>query len=762
MRIWPVFLLTASMGLWGCRSDDAPRVLSAELLDNKNPDGTAGAGETIRITLDRPLPAGAGMDQIRLWSSPPLTRLLIRAHPQPDPSVIDIELLSTPPPLAAEGTFRGDPSAERGPSGIGVDLGPAALGEQWVDFQIRRTFPILERAVWEDRKPPGAPGGNLTVDQGDWIRLVFDSEVRIAASDSQEGTENPSCPALVPGDLILPIEEDRLDDGAVPSFFEEGTNSREVRIVLGSNPRLTIAGRHRPPSSGMDQAHPFEYLPSGIAVNGTPVLPMMKIVDRRGWPGVICSQPVDIEFPPDYFFFERRAHESFPPPGHRTDHTVVDLFTGGPAVLAGGRTWDGKPTSQVLLYTPEAPSPIVPVGELSEPCYLHTANALPGPDNAANTMDDFVVIAGGTDGNQSLNLLSAVRLDPSSPNQVLVETIDSRLLVPRMYHSATSIPPNILLIDGGRYSAPRGGGGIVVNAEILSFDFQGEKIVLSGLWEFQTLARMHHTSTYLGRDADGAHYILHYGGFGIPPDRELDPAVPYFNPDEGVVLAAPELLRIETKTNGQPSWKRIPLTEKKNYKWSYQMLRYGHRAAPVGFDPLTVQDNRPREVLIVGGSLHPPNFDPDRPGRKLFQLPREGQNVGPFIAPPLYTESAEALIFRFQPASPSESTFQVLESPTGDQRIHFSLAPLDYPGILILGGENPQRPDETYITAEVYLSRERRLAPLAIPLAGSRSRLGTLVVPTPKGASVYVLGGTSSPESAGYLADIELLQINWP
>ena len=50
------FLLLAAAAAAGCKQDRAPRVISAELLDDKTADGQPGMGETIRVTLDRPLP----------------------------------------------------------------------------------------------------------------------------------------------------------------------------------------------------------------------------------------------------------------------------------------------------------------------------------------------------------------------------------------------------------------------------------------------------------------------------------------------------------------------------------------------------------------------------------------------------------------------------------------------------------------------------------------------------------------------------------
>ena len=113
------------------------------------------------------------------------------------------------------------------------------------------------------------------------------------------------------------------------------------------------------------------------------------------------------------------------------------------------------------------------------------------------------------------------------------------------------------------------------------------------------------------------------------------------NPEEGVVLASPELIRIDTSMK-EPGLARIPL----DYPYSFQMLRYGHRTVPVGFDPLMIQGNQSRAILIAGGSLQPLNFDPDRPNRILYELPRREEDIPLFInRTPDGTESADALIF---------------------------------------------------------------------------------------------------------------------
>ena len=443
-------------------------------------------------------------------------------------------------------------------------------------------------------------------------------------------------------------------------------------------------------------------------------------------------------------------------------------IAGGRAVIAGGRTWDGKAIGKVLLFNPEADRPLSAIGDLAEPRYLHTAALMAGEDGITGTLDDFILIAGGTNGSHSLSSLAAVRLDPLSPDRLSVEPLEAKLQRPRMYHTAVFIPPAFLLIDGGRSAAPSGGGGILPVAELLELDSRGERISVGRRWEFRTLARMRHSTTFLGTGPDGAAWVLGYGGFGTWPEGQIlrdrqaqaDPRrglEDRFNPDEGVVLAAPELLRIEAGPGSTAEAKLdvMPL----DFEFRHEMLRYDHRAAPVLFDALTARGGEARQVLIAGGSLQPLNYDPDRPGRTLFEPPRRPEDALLLARKPPLEACAAAILFEFHPEEPVKSSFQVIPSPTGDRRSHCVLVPLTAPGVLILGGEIPDQPEEPYATGEIYLPRERRLAPLAIPLTTPRTRFGAFSIEGPGGPTVHILGGgTSADETAGF-ADVERLRM---
>ena len=732
-----------------CGGREPPRVLVAELIEEKNPDGAAAAGETIRLTLDRPLPEGFLLEDVRVRIRPPLARLLVRVQPLSGsrPTVLDLELLSTPENLKAAGIFTdrpdgapGRPSETRPPSGIGVDLGPVAPGEQWVDLQEVRHNPELIRAVWEDRTRPGERGGNLAVDPGDAIRLRFDRPVQIAGEPGA---------VRAPADFLLPHHEDQIDDGAELSRIEPGSDPFEVRLVLGSNPRLVIAGRHRR-GNGPSGSAGADFRSSAIAVNGTPVKPMEKIADRRGNSGAISRGPIDIEFPPDYFFFEKQVDVDFPAPGHRTQFTVSPL-SGGRAVVAGGTTADGKAIAQVLLFDPQSPRIWTIIGEMPEPRSLHTATLLPGEDGQMGTLDDLVAIAGGWDGQRALGSLIVIAADPESPDRLFIETIPTALQVPRIYHSAVFVPPDRLLIEGG-YAMPSGGGasGIISTCESIAVEFRGRKASARPLRQFPARPRMHHASAYLGRDSEGVPCVFTHGGVGAPEAAARPPG--FFPIDESVVLGAPVVTRILPGGEEQASI---------DFEWSYEMLRYSHGAVAAGFDPLGSTGNAGREVLLAAGVLHPLHFDPNRPWRFLYEAPRRPEEADRVNRKPLMTENASALLFEFLPADWKRSSLRVLPSPSGERRVHATVVALDRPGILILGGENPQDPREVHISGEIYLYGEKRLAPLAIPLAAPRTRAGAATVSLGQGEAVYLFGGTLPTATAEGFSDVEKLRLEW-
>jgi hypothetical protein len=290
---WLLVAVVASLSATpGCKDGDRPRPVSAELLD-ETPDGAARAGETIRIVLDRPLPAGWSAAGVKVRAEPPV-EWTPTARRGADGRTIEVVIAAGSPQFRLEGVHGKDPGA----TGLAIDLGDGR--EVWLDLRGARSLPVLKDAVWEDASPPG---GNMVVDRGDRIRLIFDRPVDLRPADP-EGKR-----VRTPQDIILSKASDRLDDGQTHARFEKGAEEREVWIVLGSRPTLTIAGNLG--TGGMIER--FRYAaPSGLAVNGTEVLPMPKITARGGGPGAVSDREVDLRHADD-FPEPRAAGRSFPP-----------------------------------------------------------------------------------------------------------------------------------------------------------------------------------------------------------------------------------------------------------------------------------------------------------------------------------------------------------------------------------------------------------------------------------------------------------------
>ena len=181
---------------------------------------------SISIRLDRDLPQDFRLDRVHITAAPPVEwqKTVERTR---DPRLLKVRILSGASAFRSSGIHGMDASA----TGVGVDLGNGDV--EWVDLQPAPSLPVLQRAIWEDRAPQG---GNLIVDQGDSIRLVFDRPVRLNLSSPE------SARVRVQQDILLSKPNDRLDDGLNPSVLEKGENENEVRIVLGSRPVLAVGG----------------------------------------------------------------------------------------------------------------------------------------------------------------------------------------------------------------------------------------------------------------------------------------------------------------------------------------------------------------------------------------------------------------------------------------------------------------------------------------------------------------------------------------
>jgi hypothetical protein len=726
----------------GCGDGGRPRPIAAEFLD-ETPDGVAGAGETIRIALDRPLAAGWTASELKVRAAP-AGEWTPAARRGADGRSIEVEIAGGSPGFRLEGVHGRDPGA----TGLGIDLGDGT--EVWLDLGPARSLPVLQDAVWEDASPPG---GNLVVDRGDWIRLLFDRPVEI-------GFREPGGNRVrTPQDIILSKTSDRL--GQARATFEKGEDAREVRIVLGSRPTLTIAGVL---GAGGTIERYRTTAPSGLAVNGTEILPMSKIAALGGGPGSISDREIDIRHADGFPQPRAREGESFPSPGNRFFHSVTPM-AGGRAIVAGGESTDGRQAlDQVLVYDPfHAPGDAAfqVAGKLPHPSHSHTATLLAGPDEAYGTADDVVLIAGGSDGARSLGELTVLR--PIAGGGIVVEPLEDGLRVPRSDHAAAALSGTRVIIDGGR---SRGVGlppGLVGCAEVLAISFDAGKARVAEHSVFRTIARSGHTLTFLPPAGGVAARVLAYGGFGRDRRRFVDPlpfgqridGVPgddvFWPQDERTVLVSPVLIDVR---NPEASITEI------GYGFSLPLLRWGHQAflLDAGSGPEEAQ-----LVLIAGGSLRHPiqNFDG---GPDLWELPFRMRDVVPAVLPelPQGHEAASAILFRHDPRDPSRSRLEVVPHPSPDpgqtsERLSFAAVPVPGLGVVILGGEEPGGPREVRCLdgAEVFLAGEERLAELAVRLASGRARHQAYLVETETVRSIFLLGGTPGSGDKTRFSDVE-------
>jgi len=706
-------LLAAVVAVAGCRGSDEPRLISAEFED-ETPDGAALQGESIRVTLDRPLRPEAPLDRIFVSTQPPVdwTWSVERTN---DPRVLEVRILSGRPAFRWTGRHGVDPDA----TGIGLDLGDGR--RQWVDLDLAVSNPILERVVWEDRK---TPDGDLAVDQGDVLRLLFDRPVRLRAAGEDRRV-------LVPQDVLLSKpNQDRLDDGEVPATFEPGADEREVRIVLGSRPILTVFGSLPPDAPGIEREKAIA--PSSLALNGTAILPMAKVTDARGGNGSVSSRLVDVETPDDLPTPRPRQDQELPAPGSRFLHTLTQL-SGGRAVLVGGaESLTRRPLDQVVLYDPfpaearQEPAFRAVAEKLPHPTQLHTATRLAGPDSIFGTFDDVVAIAGGFDGDRSLDDLTLlVQRDDGS---IAVVPLAEKLRIARCEHAAVAVGPNSLLVDGGRKMSPDEPGGLVQCAELLNlaFDDAGAPRV-SHHAAFRTLGRASHTLSLLPPAQDGDSFVLAYGGVGRfrsqqqaieKLGQEVEDGDALVSEEKLAVLASPLLIHLRSPERSFELY----------WDFNFSFLRWGHVAVPL--EPREARGGPPqaRSVLIAGGSIRSPSQSPDSEGW-LIEMPRDREMPDSRSLVP--QRARDSILFRFDPAAPAQSRFEILPAASADsgaapERLYFGVAIVPERGVLLVGGE--VRGGQQLGTMEMFLSDEQRLVELAVPLLAPRSRHQCMVL----------------------------------
>ena len=731
----------------GCGGDHTPKVVSAEFLD-ETPDAVALQDESIVLTLDRPLPADVPLARVKIRSMPPEAPWTKEVTRTSNPRVLKIRIVEGTPAFRFGGIFGRDPAA----TGLAVDLGDGA--EQWVDLQLVPSLPVLKRAIWSDRSPPG---GNMVVDRGDCIRLIFDRAVMLRARDAED------LRVRCPQDILLSKDNDRLDDGNAYAVFESGSDDREVLLVLGSRPVLTISGNLGSPS-GFDRSSLST--PSGLALCGTRILPMPKITDRRGGPGAISLGEVDIEYEEGFPLPRSRRKDHLPAPGNRIFHTLTPIV-GARAIVAGGATAEEREAlDQILVYDPfserlDKGEPFAMVGKLPHPAYFHTCVSLPGRDGLLRTLDDIILLAGGTDGTRSLEDLTLLR--PREDGGVDVTPLETGLRIPRAEHAAVALPGNRVLIDGGKSGGWGGPSGLVGCAELITLVFEGGRIQVGEHVLFRSLPRMRHTLTLLSPSVTDEVYVLAYGGYGQPRQKRsqeeisfgqlVEGAIPanlFFPTDEGAVLASPVLLNATAPT---ASITRIPM------EFNLSLLRWGHAAVPLGSDDgQRSAAEGASTVLIAGGTVWHLLGGLDRSWRQwditaienLSSLPRGH-------------EATNALLFRFDPSEPSRSRMEIIPHPSPNpekalERVCFSTVSVPGQGVFLLGGEQPGE-GRPLTTAEIFLRDGERLADLAVRLTAGRSRHQAYLVATSEGRSIFLIGGLPAAEDRTAFAAVEEIRL---
>lgn len=694
----------------GCQETDLPRVVLAEFQDDVTPDGEAWPDESILLVLDRPLPEDLSPDGVQITSVPPAA-WTTEIQATDDPRVLRVRIVTGTPAFRFQGVHGEEPES----SGLRIELGRGL--EQVVDLQIRQSLPVLERVVWVDY---GDSGGNLVVDQGDFLRLIFDRPVRLILPAG--GTLRVRCPQ----DIILSKTTDRLDDGRVQARLEPGDSPKEVRLVLGSRPLLTVAGRLGESGQGIERFQPGS--PSGLALNGTPVLPMAKITDRRQGPGAISLKEVDVEYEKGFPLPRRAAGSGFPPPGNRLFHSL-NAVVGSRAIIAGGAMADGwQAIDQVLIFDPfrdresgEGPFTIVP-GRLPHPVYNHTATSLPGPDGLVDTEDDVILVVGGTDGSSARGELTLLRLQ--NDGGVDVVPLATRLRVPRTEHAALALPGNRVLVDGGQSYGTESPAGLVGCAEIIEIAFERNSVRIASHVSFRSIARKAHTLSVLPPTSLGKSLVLAYGGYGQALKQYADPLLLghsigegtprdcFFPTENGSVLVSPVLLDLSA-----PVVSFLPL----DYDFSFSLLRWGHTALSV--EPgIGERTDPPGAVLLLGGTLRY-SEGRSRFGPALWEMPL---SVLPDM--PQGPEAANALLFRFDPEDPSRSRFEILPHPSADpgrapERVAFAAVKVPSLGVLLTGGEpyGDSGKTEGHSSIEVLLEESGNLAKLAVRMRTGRS-----------------------------------------
>ena len=747
-----LFLPAALLAIAGCGRAPVAIVTLAEFQD-ENPDGAARQDESILVYLDRALPGKYDAAAIQARIDPPAASTL-RASIEQDRRQLRLRIIDGTPELQLQGVYgaSGTPNS----SGLVLDLGDGI--EQSIDLQNRLILPRLSRAIWIDANPEG---GNAVVDRGDRIRLVFDQKVKLA-----EGFTNNH--PKVPQDIVLAKDQDRLGSEAVQAEMAPAASGdeHEIDIILGSDPILEIAGKIAEGNRRVDRTGPDA--PSGLAINGTHLLPMNRITAINGGPGVCSEREVDIELPGPASTTATGVRESFPNSVSRMLHTLT-RFQGRFALVTGGLdNSDKAPLDEVLLYNPIRNDPGIPafklIGRLPHPTWQHTATLLPGSDRQEGTEDDMVVLCGGTDGKEVFSTIVVIFVSSETSNLVIRELPQS-LSLARAEHAAVAVGNLSLLVDGGwNRHAGKNAGRITESAELLRLERTGDEIRVAEASMFRSLARVRHTLNLLVADSEDQTWVLAYGGYGrnryldpyVPilknPDRPIDPFGEklrgdepecLFEPARASILSSPILINLEKP---RESITRLGIRP------GYPLIRAGHLAAGLGGPNKSGVAAADSVIMLSGSLIHPVNgMDGDI--NSNWELPRQGtlEAITDPRKPPDGHESLNGILFTFDPSDPKRSRIESVRHPAPEpsrifSREHAALCMVPGLGIIVSGGEPPPGASESgpHSSLEIYLANREaqgQIRKIATRLPSPRSRHRSFLVEDEGKNRLLLVGG---------------------
>lgn len=654
--------------------------------------------------------------------------------PNQDPATpskhLYLKIRSQLKPLEPKGLFRLEEEGPSSPSGIGVPIDGTL---QWVDLQRSRKHPRLDRAYWEDIN------GNWVVDRGDELFLQFDRAVQLSSNDAI----NIRCPE----DLYLANPEDRI--GLISSEFQfQGKIIKEdhgpedlIKVVLGDRPHLIPSPAQKINPGWLTDSIPgSELRPSSIAVHGTELQPLFKIVSTESNLGAVSDRTIGIELPVNHAQ-PIPLIEAFPSPGPRSFLGATVLLRDR-ILLVGGLSRQGEAIDQILEFSPRRIQgqrlrllASEERSKLKQARYLHTQTLLPGKDKVLGTEDDFLVIIGGLDGTRAASLVEIIRFDKQT-NEFVVEASNFHLEVPRYGHTATAIRGNEVLILGGTLP----GGPIIEKAELITFEFPEDgSIQLVRGKSFFLPARTRHTAISLRSTDEQTATLFVHGGLGNPEGREVEeqPSQEPLSLEVATILNSPWILTLKSGT--------LPKLTRLDIPWSYSRLRYDHLAIKLKANG---KARGKEQVLLSGGSIRPLYLDPrSRIQREWWELPRNRAELSPEILEDVDEGlAAHSLLFTFDSLNPADSTLDILPSSSGELRVDHVLLPLPGVGILSLGGENPrsERDRDRWSSGELYLNEKKRMFPFSIFLGSDRSRFGAVSLGNRDRTQIFIFGGEGS------------------